>query len=156
MNGDRIKVWFRFVPREGWLPQDTEGLWATPVGAGTARVDNVPFLQNGVAQGDVVRYTTAADGTHWATERLTASGNCTLRVLPDPSGPLGPSARAVHERLTPFALGGESFSADFPLLAVNVPADAPFGEIKELLAQGEEEGWWHWEMGCATEEWAAA
>lgn len=28
-DGDRIKVWFRFVPREGWFPQDTEGLWAT-------------------------------------------------------------------------------------------------------------------------------
>jgi hypothetical protein len=26
---ETIKVWSRFVPREGWFPQDTEGLWAT-------------------------------------------------------------------------------------------------------------------------------
>ena len=24
---------FRFVPRENWLPFDTEGMWATPVTA---------------------------------------------------------------------------------------------------------------------------
>ncbi|MET9374266.1 DUF4265 domain-containing protein [Streptomyces sp. NPDC002992] len=156
MSEGRIKVWFRFVPREGWLPQDTEGLWATPVGPDTARVDNVPFLQDGVAQGDVVRYTTDADGRHWAAERVTASENCTLRVLPVPSGPLGPSAAAVHRRLAPFGLGGESFSEDFPLVALNVPAHAPFADIKALLDRGEEEGWWHWETGCRTEAWEAA
>ncbi|WP_137993200.1 DUF4265 domain-containing protein [Streptomyces vilmorinianum] len=156
MTEGRIKVWFRFVPREGWLPQDTEGLWATPVGPDTARVDNVPFLQDGVAQGDVVRYTTDAEGVHWAAARTTASGNCTLRVLPVPAGPLGPNAKAVHDRLSPFGLGGESFSTDFPLVALNVPADAPFARIKELLARGEDEGWWHWEMGCRTEAWEAA
>ncbi|MGW7427158.1 hypothetical protein ACWGJB_45580 [Streptomyces sp. NPDC054813] len=26
-TGEKIKVWFRFVPREGWSPQDTEGVW---------------------------------------------------------------------------------------------------------------------------------
>ena len=25
-TAEKVKVWFRFVPREGWLPQDTEGL----------------------------------------------------------------------------------------------------------------------------------
>ena len=24
--GDAVKIWFKFVPREGWLPYDTEGL----------------------------------------------------------------------------------------------------------------------------------
>ncbi|CAM5553487.1 hypothetical protein SCALM49S_03948 [Streptomyces californicus] len=35
--GRQIKVWFRFVPREDWLPYDTEGLWATRLSADTAR-----------------------------------------------------------------------------------------------------------------------
>ncbi|MEV5972937.1 DUF4265 domain-containing protein [Streptomyces sp. NPDC051921] len=153
---DRIKIWFRFVPREGWLPQDTEGLWAVRVGEDTARVANVPFLQDGVAEGDVVRYTTDADGMHWATGRAAASGNVTVRVLPVRSGPLGPSARAVHERLAPFGLGGESFSSDFPLVALTVPADAPMTEIKEVLERGTKDGWWHWETGCTTEAWNAA
>jgi hypothetical protein len=27
-ENSKIKVWFRFVPREDWLPYSTEGLWA--------------------------------------------------------------------------------------------------------------------------------
>ncbi|MFJ9826594.1 DUF4265 domain-containing protein [Streptomyces sp. NPDC101160] len=153
---DRIKIWFRFVPREGWLPQDTEGMWAEPVGTDTARVVNVPFLQDGVAEGDVVRYRTDEEGLHWATGRVAASGNVTVRVLPVRSGPLGPSARAVHERLRPFGLGGESFSEEFPLVALTVPVDAPMAEIKALLDRGTADGWWHWETGCGTDAWHAA
>ncbi|GAA2376549.1 hypothetical protein GCM10010404_35440 [Nonomuraea africana] len=53
-----IKVWFQFTPREGWLPYDTEGLWAARLGRDTARVANIPFLQDGVAEGDMVRFST--------------------------------------------------------------------------------------------------
>ena len=155
-ESNRIKVWFRFVPREGWLPQDTEGLWAKRLSSDTARVENIPFLQDGVAEGEVVRFVTDADGVHWAKERVEASGNCTLRVLPVPSGPLGRSARAVQERLSPFGLGGEVFSEDFPLVAFTVPADADLGQIKALLVRGQEEGWWHFELGCVTDAWRNA
>ncbi|WP_433789471.1 DUF4265 domain-containing protein [Actinoplanes sp. CA-252034] len=86
---DRIKVWFRFVPREGWLPIDTEGLWATRLTPDTARIDNVAFLQDGVAQNDVIRFRTEPDGRHWATGRVTASGHCVIRVIAMPGGPLG-------------------------------------------------------------------
>lgn len=36
-----VKVWFKFVPREGWLPYDIVGLWATQLSDDTARVENV-------------------------------------------------------------------------------------------------------------------
>jgi len=150
---EKIKVWFRFVPREGWFPQDTEGLWATRLSADTARVENVPFLQNGVAEGDVVRFRTDAEGLHWAMGRVSASGNCTIRVVPVRSGPLGPSPQAVHQHLSKFELGGETFSEDFPMVAFNVPAGGDFHGIKALLAQRQEDGWWHYEVGCATDEW---
>ncbi|MFE2848482.1 MobF family relaxase [Streptomyces scopuliridis] len=78
---EEIKVWFRFVPREGWLPQDTEGLWATRRGADTACVLKIPLLQDGVAEGDVVRFRTESDGLNWAVGRVSASGNCMLRVV---------------------------------------------------------------------------
>ncbi|WP_269856978.1 DUF4265 domain-containing protein [Streptomyces sp. RPT161] len=152
----RIKIWFRFVPREGWLPHDTEGLWATRISDDTARVENVPFLQDGVAEGDVVRFTTDADGRHWAKERVSASGNCTIRVLPLPNGPLGRSAQAVHQRMAPFGLGGEAFSDEFPLVGFNVPADSDLSQIKQLLVRGQDEGWWHFEVGCATGAWRGA
>lgn len=90
---EKIKVWFRFVPREGWFPQDTEGLWAMKLGDDTASVENCPFLQDGVAEGDVVRYRTDADGLHWAVGRVSSSGNCTIRVLPVPTGPWAAARR---------------------------------------------------------------
>ena len=155
--GDQhVKIWFRFVPREGWLPYDTEGLWGVAVGPDTARISNVPFLQDGVAEGDVVRFATGADGTRWATERVEASGNCTVRVLPDPDGPLGASAQAVHDRLAPFGLGGESFSEELPLIALTVPASADLRAVKATLLRGETEGWWEFEASCVTDAWEAA
>lgn len=152
----RVKVWFRFVPREGWLPQDTEGLWARSAGGDTALIENVPFLQDGVAEGDLIRFTTDGEGRHWAVERVRASGNCTLRVLPIPAGPLGASAQAVRQRFAPFGLGGEVFSEQFPLVALSIPSGADFAGIKSLLVRGEEQGWWHYEVGCATEAWWSA
>ena len=147
---DRIKVWFRSVPRQGWFPQDTEGLWATRLGADIARVDNVPFLQDGVAQGDVVRFQTDAEGRYWASGRVSASGNCTIRVVPVPSGPLGRSPREVHRRLADFGLGGEVFSDKFPMVAFDVPSNTDFAALKELLVRGRDDGWWHFEVGSAT------
>jgi hypothetical protein len=151
-----VKVGFKFIPRDGWLPYDTEMLWAQPIGTDTAQVANVPFLQDGIAQGDVVRFMTDADGARWAVQRVSASGHCTIRVLPVPAGPLGRSARAVHERLAGFGLGGEVFSEEFPLVAFDVPADADLRGIKALLKAGSNEGWWHFEEACVTDAWHGA
>lgn len=150
---DLIKVWFKFVPREGWLPYNSEGLWATQLSEDTARVENVAFLQDGIAQGDVVRFEADRDGVCWATGRVQASGHCVIRVVPVPSGPLGPSASAVHAAFARFSLGAEVFSAELPFVAFDVPADADFAEIKQVLASGEAEGWWHFEVGCGTDRW---
>lgn len=154
--GDRVKVWFRFVPREGWLPQDSEGLWATVLSGDTAQVNNVPFLVPGVAQDDVVRYVIGDDGLRWVTERVEWSGNCTVRVLPAAKGPLGPSARAVHDLFAPYGLGGEAFSLQLPLVALNVPPTADLRQIKALLIRGQDEGWWGFELSCTSDAWEAA
>ncbi len=152
-TSDAIKIWFRFVPREGWLPYDIEGLWATALSAETAQINNVPFLQDGVAQGDIIRFETDSDGLRWARERVHASGHCAIRVLPKPDGPFGGSSSAVHAQFAPFGLGGEAFSSSLPLVALDVPADADFSRIKALLAEGESSGWWEFEVGCATDRW---
>ena len=93
----------------------------------------------------MIRYVVGHDDLRWATRRVAASGNCTVRVLPVPGGPLGLSARAVHDRLAPFGLGGEVFSDELPLPALTVPAGAD-----------EAEGWWRYETPCVTPAWEAA
>ncbi len=115
-----IKVWF-FLPRDGWHQYEHEGMWARRVGEDTAVVENSPFLAGGVAEGDVVRFRTDSDGRHWAVERLSSSGNCTIRVIAVPTGPLGRSPEAVHQRLPGFKLGGEVYSEDFPHGGVHRP-----------------------------------
>jgi len=62
----------------------------------------------------------------------------------------------VHEKLIPYGVGGEVFSQGFPLLDLTVPACADIARVKVLPARGEEEGWWHYEVSCTTDEWNAA
>ncbi|MCT9007088.1 DUF4265 domain-containing protein [Streptomyces rhizosphaerihabitans] len=52
-----------------------------------------------LAEGDVVRFQTHSDGLHWAVGRVSSADICTIRVVPIPSGPLGRSPQAVHQRL---------------------------------------------------------
>ncbi|MFJ1707374.1 DUF4265 domain-containing protein [Kitasatospora sp. NPDC088346] len=53
------------------------------MGADTARVQNVAFLQDRAAEGDVVRFQTDAEGRHRAVGRVSASGNCTTSPRAD-------------------------------------------------------------------------
>ncbi|GAA0938972.1 hypothetical protein GCM10009554_28330 [Kribbella koreensis] len=117
---------------------------------------NTPFLQDGVAEGDVIQFQTDSNGVHWSVQRVSASGNCTIRVLANPDGPLGRDPSAVHERLSAFGLGGEVFSNESPLIAFTVPADANLAGLKALLTQGEEADVWYYEVGCGTDEWWGA
>jgi hypothetical protein len=88
--------------------------------------------------------------------RIESSGNCTIRVLPEPDGPLGPSAQAIHEQFARFRLGGEAFGRELPLVALNVPADADLPAIRQLLESGQAQGWWEFEEGCVTDAWRHA
>ncbi|MDX3498075.1 DUF4265 domain-containing protein [Streptomyces turgidiscabies] len=53
-----------------------------------------------------------------------------------PTGPLGESPQAVHQRFSQFGLGGEVFSGGFPMVAFTVPADVDFAGVRALLARG--------------------
>ena len=44
------------------------------------------------------------------------------------------------------------FSDGFPMVAFDVPASTDFSALKALLARGQEDGWWHFEVGSGTEE----
>jgi uncharacterized protein DUF4265 len=75
---------------------------------------------------------------------------------PTPTGPLGPSAQAVHQCFTAWNLGGEVYSEQLPLVAFNILADVDMSAIKSLLDRGEADGWWHYETGCVTDRWQDA
>ncbi|WP_425471704.1 DUF4265 domain-containing protein [Streptomyces cadmiisoli] len=58
-------------------------------------MENAPFLQDGVAEGDVVRYRTDSDGLYWAVELVSSSGSCTnsTSVPRHTAQPQSPAAR---------------------------------------------------------------
>ena len=152
-DGAAIRVLFKFVPREDWLPYDRENLWAVEISEETAQIKNVAFLQDGVAVDDVVQFQTDDNGVHWALGRVSASGRCVVRVVPFPEGPMGGNTRAVHGQFAKFGLGGESFNESFPMVAFDVPANADFTAIKSLLESGAAQEWWDYEVGCGTDAW---
>lgn len=156
MNADgRVKVWYRFVPREGWPQFEQEGVWATPLGGDLARVDNVPFFVDGAAEGDIVRFTTDAEGVRWVEECVEWSGRCTILVLPVRGGPKA-TAKAVHEVFAPLGIGAEAYSAEFPLVALSVPSDADVRAAKAQLNRGVEAGWWDYQEACVGDSWRTA
>jgi uncharacterized protein YegJ (DUF2314 family) len=53
-----VKVHFR----DG---DSVEGMWCTPTGPGTGKLDNVPVVVQGVQHGDDIAWTTDAAGIRW-------------------------------------------------------------------------------------------
>jgi hypothetical protein len=151
-----VKVQFD-LPRDGdgWPPVEVESLWAETVRDDVVRLTSVPWFVRGVASGDLVRVQADEYGVLWATEHLEGSGNCTIRVVPFPSGPLHGSRQRVLDAFEPFGVTGEGFP-QYGLVALEVPPDADLVGVQRVLRAGARDGWWDYEEGCVTDEWTAA
>lgn len=150
------KIRFRLERDEdGWPPAESEGVWAVALGGDAYRIDNIPWFVRDVAADDVFQAEPDADGVMWARQRLSASGNCTIRVIPHREGPLRGSEQAVLDIFVPLGVSGEGHGG-ISIVALSVPPDAAIGEIKQRLQLGERGGWWAYEEGRITPEWQAA
>ncbi|HEV2636992.1 MAG TPA: DUF4265 domain-containing protein [Actinocrinis sp.] len=159
MTGDRdgyVKVHFALgAAADGWPPVGSESMWAVDLGGGLARVDNVPWFVPRIAANDVVRAAPDEHGTLWFVERVTASGNCTIRVLPFPDGALAGSRKAVIDLFEPMGVYGEGVE-QYGLVALDVPPGADLAAVKGQLIRGQHEGWWNFEEGCVGDAWIEA
>jgi hypothetical protein len=152
----RVKVWFRLPAQdEEWPPVGSEGLWCIRRPDGALEVDNIPLFVQELAAGDLVRAEPDEGGRLWGTERLSWSGNCTIRVVPFRAGPLAGSRQAVLDRFAEFGVEGEGIE-QYNLVALHVPADAPLARVKQRLAEGMADGSWDYEEGCVGDAWADA
>ena len=138
---------------DGWPPVGSEGLWAVPLGDGLYRLDNIPWFAWVVAADDVFRAEADDDGVLWAREKVQASGNCTIRVVPFSEGPLKGDRKAVLDVFSALGAEGEGAGPNDNLVALNVPAGADLAKIKDRLQQGEADGSWAYEEGCITQLW---
>ena len=148
------KVRFALEPdADGWPPVTSEGLWAEPLGAGRYRVDNTPWFVRNLSADDVVVATPDAEGVLWATRRIHFSGRMTVRVIPYRRGPLMGDLQAVLDTFAELGVTGEGAEPAYPIVALDIPADADLAPIVARLRRGHANGLWDYEEASVTDEW---
>ncbi len=121
---------------------DTETVWAEPLGGGRYRIDSIPFFAYNVSAGDVVE--ASSDGELLRpTALVEKGGHRTLRVaFPEEQGGVeGAAARALAAELERLGCAYEGFEP--MLLAVDVPPEVELDPVLDALERTEAE----WEYG---------
>lgn len=76
-------------------------------------------------------------------------------MIPLRAGTLAGSLQAVLDAFEPLGVSGEGAEPAYPILALDVPPDADWAAIKQLLHEGEADGRWSHEEGCVSDVWIA-
>ena len=142
------KVLFR-VPREGEDDdsEDVETLWAYSLGDDRYKLDNVPLFAYGVSWHDVVYAPYDPDEQRAAFRSVVSkSGNRTVRIIFDIPAELGNGSRQLVDELVALGCSYEGF--DSTMIAVNIPPEADFDAVVDLLVDSDED----WEYADPTYE----
>ena len=110
-----VKILVHTKAKDGYPPEEWEGLWATPIGGGRFKIDNIPFYAKNLSCDDIIE--ASRKGDEYVFRRVVdPSGNSTIRVV---IYDLADESR-VRNDLT--ALGCSAEGSGTPgLIAVNVP-----------------------------------
>jgi Domain of unknown function (DUF4265) len=124
---------------EGYPPVDIERLWCEEIGAGEFTLDNIPFFTRQATLGDVVEGQRLGDEIFYLST-LERSQNSLLRVVffdgRDPS--------ALRAELAKLGCSSEQSHLQ-SLIAVNVPPSVNIADVRNLLNEGCEKGFWDYE-----------
>jgi hypothetical protein len=134
------RIHFRLTQDEdGYPPASGETLWATALGDGAYRVDNIPFFATGVSLGDVVE-AEMIEGLPTFARVRHRGGHATLRVAVVEVSTV-PELRSSVE-----ALGCTSELSHLPrLVSIDVPPSASLETLRKYLAAGSGQGRWDYE-----------
>lgn len=134
------------APAEGWPPPvESEGLWASPVGAGRYRIENTPWFAQDCATYDVVE-AVEYEGTRWVMGKAEWSGRLTVQVAHSDPG-------AVLAAFADLGVRGESAAPAYEMAALDIPPEADFRAIIDRLRAGKSAGTWDFQEACVTAEW---
>jgi Domain of unknown function (DUF4265) len=140
----QVKISFEADPGD-WHGMAGERLWATELGNGHYRIDNVPLYVNGVSYGDIVS-AKPEDGSLAFGGVVRPGGNSTYRMLLR-----SPYGRRDFERywarLEPLGCFYESSRDPEDVFAINVPSEADVHAVYAILEEGAAEGVWHFDEG---------
>jgi hypothetical protein len=133
-TADRKKVSFVLTDdQRGPYPIDTESIWCSPVGE-FFRIENIPFLVDGIAFGDLVELASAQNG--FVVNRVVeSSGNSTVWLLLEGEEKSSDVLAALKQ--LGCGVEGGVFSGYF---AANIPKSADIERALGLLQQAVDEG----------------
>jgi hypothetical protein len=141
-----VKILFELEQDEdGYPPASAETLWATTLGNGLFKLDNIPFFALGVAVNDIVA-AVPEEGVFHFNEVAQPSGHSTIRILVyEPSDV--PAVRALFTQL-----GCTTELSHLPrLIAVDVPPAVSLDRVKEVLDSGRDQNRWGYEEACLAQ-----
>ncbi len=131
------------LPPSDWYSHVVETMWATPIGSGRYRVENVPFYAYGISFADVVQANSIGDQLI-IQDVAVRGGHSTYRAF------LNAGVTIEHADFTNVwsrlqAIGASFEQASDRLLAVDIPPDTNIYDAYALLERGESAGVWDFE-----------
>jgi len=136
--GSHERILFQLQKDEdGYPPHEWEFLWGIKLIDGQFQIDNIPFFVKGISLEDIV--VAEYKEKEWYFQHIAQrSQNSVMRVIVfDPAEVLG-----VKKGLQSLGCTTEVMKK---LLAVNIPAFIPIGDIDRFLQPGEVQGRWAYE-----------
>ena len=122
--------------------REIESVWALPVEDGF-QIDNIPFYACEVALGDVIKARPDENGTLWFEGLVRASGHSTVRLWFASEADVRAKRDELHQS------GCSSELSELPrLVAVDIPPEVSYEQIKVTLDEGESSGQFEYEEAC--------
>jgi hypothetical protein len=124
---------------DGYPPLAAETMWATYLGEGAYRIDNIPFFATRVSLRDVIE-ADLIDGRPTFARVRERGGHSTLRVVAFDAATIPELRSDIRE------LGCETELSHLPkLISVDVPPSASLEAVRKFLAAGAAQGRWDYE-----------
>ena len=137
---DRVQI---SIPLPPGASAEDEALWATPLGGGTYRIENIPFSAYGLSLGDEVIASRGRNGLRIARVARRA-GHSTYRVLVWPDVDVARADEMIG-RVELAGCGVERATQRW--IAIDVPPSADRAQVLDLLEIGWKDGVWRYEGG---------
>ncbi len=150
MKCDMVRVRLRVDDPESWHGQKQEGVWVKLVkaldGRAIVEICNIPFCSNSVAMGDKI-IVGLHNGEVTFQSVAERGGHSTYRIFIEDPGSFDMVRLKALEAL---GCGWEQTTwGDGDLYAIDIPPEADFDEVCEVLAQGRRDGVWICDEGYA-------
>lgn len=145
-----VQVWFRMSPGSN---ATSIGMGAELVAPDQVRLPMAPWGTFDAAKDDIFRIERDSDGQWWVKEKVTASGNCAIRIWATDESNLEHFTDVVLADLAPLGVSGQGM---FGLVVLDVPPTADLAAVRRLLRDGEHADRWTVDELSVTATWRAA